>query len=73
MIVISEERPQKCISITNREIGERERERETGKLKRKSGKGGSEERMFGFLSPFILITQSPEKRLKREREREKDT
>lgn len=36
--------------------------RESDKQQRKSGKGGSEERMFGFLSPFILNTQSSEKR-----------
>lgn len=56
MTVMSEERP-----LQRTEKQGRERERETGKQKRKSGKGGSEERMFGFLSPFILNTQSTEK------------
>ncbi len=53
-------------SINGTSIGaystEQKGERETDKQQRKSGKGGSEERMFGFLSPFILNTQSSEKR-----------
>jgi len=56
----------------HRDVSLQYRARRGYKQQRKSGKGGSEERMFGFLSPFILNARSSEKKMK-EREREKKT